>query len=90
MGGKHTYITKRYFITFGQKSPFRDGWVEIQVAEVRDGDEEAEQRAFLAARSEAFRAIGDGWSNIYDETSFTKARGDYFPEGRIGKILKAV
>lgn len=89
MGNKKVeYVTKRYFITFGHKSPFSNGWVEIHVADVRDGDEEAEQRAFLKARSEAFHAIGDGWSNIYDEGAFTKARGDYFPEGRLGRILK--
>lgn len=85
---KHEYVTKRFFITFGQKSPFSNGWVEIQVQNVRDNDEEADKKAYLKARSEAFHALGDGWSNIYDETAFSKSRQNYFPDGRIGRILK--
>lgn len=78
----------RYFITFGQKSPFRNGWVEIEVRSIDEKEDRAEERAYNLARDQAFFSIGDGWSNIYDEGAFTKTRQDYFPAGKLGETIK--
>lgn len=64
---------KNFYVTFGQKSPFRDGYVLIEASDIR------------TAREEAFYALGECWSNIYEDPLFNH---DMYPMGQIGKTLK--
>ena len=63
---------KSYYLTFGQKSPFRDGYVLI-VAE-----------DYKTAREEAGYVFGDKFSMLYQQQDFNAS---YFPDGQIGKTL---
>lgn len=65
---------KTYYVTFGQKSPFRDGWVEILAKNKED------------AQKHANYVFGDKFSMLYDELHMNPM---FFPAGRIGHILKA-
>lgn len=63
-----------FYVTFGQKSPFRHGWVEI----VADNIE--------TANKEAYKVFGAaGWASVYTEENFQK---DLFRAGRLGEIIK--
>ncbi len=72
---------KKFYVTFGQKSPFRNGYVLILV---RDEDDDA---AYSKAREEAFRALGDEWSNIYPEAKFIN-NVEIFPAGKLGSTIQ--
>lgn len=61
-----------FYVTFGQRSPFRDGWVEI----------EALNREI--AHVEAIETMGTKWSMLYDE----QPDKDIFILGKIGRTLK--
>lgn len=61
-----------FYVTFGQKSPFRDGWVEIEADDIE------------TARKEAFYALGQCWSHIYDK----QPDPIMFGSGRIGRKLR--
>ena len=79
----------RFCITFDQKSPFRNGWVEI----IADDE--------ITARLEAMYAFGGekGWSGIYDEESFFGNRlspaddlpllsdSTFFKAGKLGETI---
>jgi hypothetical protein len=65
---------KNFYLTFGHKSPFRDGYVLI----VADDEE--------SAREEVFYVFGQYWSNLYSEENF---RPEFFPAGQFGKTLEA-
>jgi len=62
-----------FYVTFGQKSPFRNGWVEV----------EAEN--YGIARQLVIDALGNSYSRIYDEHEFDS---EYFPLGKLGETLK--
>lgn len=64
----------KYYVTFGFKSPFRDGWVLIEAF-----DE-------IRAIKEANYTLGS-WYMIYEESIFNK---DLFPSGQIGYKLVAM
>jgi hypothetical protein len=64
---------ENFYLTFGQKSPFRDGYVLVLA-----DDEET-------AREEVFYVFGNKWSNLYAEENF---KPEYFPAGQIGKTLE--
>lgn len=85
----------RFYITFGQRSPFRHGYVEI-VVNGASSDGEAMKRAHDAAMD----GIGDRWSNIYKHDDFIsrtketadgtgKSAEELFPEGKIGQTIHA-
>lgn len=61
-----------FYITFGQISPFKDGWVEIEA--------ECEEKA----RELAFKAFGSKWAFIYSKGKFDRT---YFPLGKVGNTL---
>ena len=73
---------KIFYVTFGQKSPFRNGYVKI----------EAEN--YIIARELAFQAFERNWSSIYSSEDFYRSQTDnttikdMFPDGQIGEILK--
>lgn len=62
-----------FYITFGQRSPFRDGWVEVEAV-----NEEV-------ARIAVFEIIGAKWGAMYSE----KPSSALFPLGRIGNTIIA-
>lgn len=62
-----------FYVTFGQKSPFRDGYVEIEADDQR------------IAQVEAFRIFGQYWSEVYEEDKIKK---EFFHAGRIGIKIK--
>lgn len=66
---------KKFFITFGQISPFRDGYVVVEA--------ETEE----AARHEAFNVLGQKWASLYTEETM---RFEFFPAGQYGHTLVAV
>lgn len=72
----------RFFVTFGQRSPFSNGFVEILVQNEPDV-EEAENKA----RKEAFEVFGDHWSMIYTADKFVTNRG-MFRDGKLGRTIK--
>lgn len=61
-----------YYITFGQRSPFRHGWVEIMASAKR------------YAEDEAHNCFGPHWSMIYDK----EPDRDLFPAGKLGETLQ--
>lgn len=62
----------QFFLTFGQKSPLRHGWVEIEASTEEDAKEAAEY------------AFGQSWSNIYPTPLFDIGS---FPAGKFGETL---
>jgi hypothetical protein len=63
----------KFYLTFGQQFPSKNGWVEI------------ESESYEAARNLAFDIFGKHWSMLYEEEEFEK---EYFPSGKIGETLK--
>lgn len=66
---------KNFYLTFGQKSPFRDGYVRIVSPDIE------------TARSEAFYIFGEKFSNLYPEEDFNFK---YFPIGQYGHTVEAL
>jgi len=62
-----------FYVTFGQKSPFRNGWVEVEAENYR------------IVRQLVIDALGSSYSMIYDEHEFNR---EYFPQGKLGETLK--
>ena len=63
----------KYFLTFGQDHPLRNGWIEI------------ETWAYGIARTLAFQFFGKHWAHVYKEEDFEKG---LYPSGKIGEILR--
>lgn len=74
--GEGRTTMKTYYITFGQKSPFRDGWVEI----VAESLEEAQCCASYS--------LGH-WLNCYTKEQFDQFDQVYYPAGKLGHTLNA-
>ena len=74
------YQTFRFFVSFGQRSPFRQGYVEV-IAKGKD-----ENQAIVRARNAVFQALGDQWSMLYDEPTIIKHK-NHFPAGKIGETI---
>jgi hypothetical protein len=62
-----------FYVTFGQKSPFRNGWVEVEAENYR------------IARQLVVYALDSSYSMVYDEHEFKR---EYFPQGKLGETLK--
>lgn len=80
----------RFFVTFGQKSPFRNSFVEVIVRK-EENPIEAENRA----KSLIAYALGSEWSMIYPEERFMKEDNgtdrniaQLFPGGKIGDVIE--
>jgi len=63
--------TQSYYLTFGQSSPARNGWVRVMA---RDYDH---------AREIVIRAYEQKWSMLYEASEFNT---EYFPAGEIDVI----
>lgn len=71
--------TQIFYVTFGQRSPFRNGWVEVEA--------ETEE----LARRYVTDALGIEWSNLYSEKEFRKEDdrvAEMFNAGKIGETIK--
>lgn len=62
---------ENFFLTFGQKSPARNGWIRV------------EARDYQHARDLVIGEYGKDWSNLYTEDDF---EADVFPAGELGTI----
>ena len=69
---------KTFYLTFGQKSPFNNGWVEILATNKEE------------AREEAFEVFGPKWSNVYEAEDFLAKAPEFFPAGRQGRVIEAL
>ena len=65
----------KFYVTFGQKSPFRNGWTEVEAT------------SFIQALDLVSYALGNEYSKIYGETEFNEIRRN-FPHLKIGEIIK--
>jgi hypothetical protein len=63
----------KFYITFGQKSPFRNGYVVIEAINVS------------VAHEIAMNSFGNKWAWVYSENEIRK---EFFPLGQIGATLK--
>lgn len=61
----------KFYLTFGQKSPAKDGWIEV----IADNETQA--------RLKVVKVYGQKWSGIYNEFTFEPK---YFPKGKLGEI----
>lgn len=66
-------MKKIFYVTFGQQSPFRNGWVEVSATNE------------IEARKEVISSIGMKWSSVYDEASFDPR---FYPGGKLGLTLE--
>jgi hypothetical protein len=64
---------KRYYLTFGQQNPQRDGYILVMAVSYED------------ARAKVIEVYGIKWSGLYAEKDFAN---EYFPKGQLG-VLKA-
>ena len=63
----------RFYVTFGQKSPFRDGYVVI----IADDEH--------VAHDEAMYVLGKAWSSLYSEDAIEFG---LFIQGQIGRTIE--
>ena len=66
----------KFYLTFGQQSPFRNGWVEV------------EAESWEVAHGLALDVFGRHWSMLYREEGFNEKVKVYFPAGKLGETLK--
>lgn len=64
--------SNNFYITFGQTSPAKNGWIRVVAADL------------MSARKIAMDTYKDKWSNIYPERDFEP---ELFPNGELG-VLK--
>jgi hypothetical protein len=65
-------MRKNFYLTFGQKSPAKNGWVRVEAPNVEK------------AREMVFNMCDDKWAFLYTEDEFEK---EHFPAGELG-VLK--
>ena len=63
----------KFFVTFTQKSPFKDGWLEVEAS--------SKESATLMVMEE----FGNKWGFIYERSKF---ESEYFPAGKLGEIIE--
>ena len=65
-------MKQTFYVMFGQKYPWRDGWVEISAID----------------RNEAYEIVndvfGEHYAFLYSEEQFNRS---FFPDGKLGKTL---
>ena len=65
--------TKTFYLTFGQKYPWRNGWVEVKAPD------------YEIAREWVIDIFEGKWSNLYTEENFNR---DMFPAGKLGETIE--
>lgn len=66
-------FTQTFYLTFGQKYPFRDGWVEVEAPD------------YVTARTYVIEIFGSQWSFLYAREDF---KPELYPDGKLGKTIK--
>lgn len=64
---------KTFYLTFGQKYPWRNGYVEVIAPD------------YDTARKWVEDIFGNQWSNLYTEENFDK---EAFPAGKLGETIQ--
>lgn len=64
---------KTFYLTFGQKYPWRNGWVEVLAPDMETAIDYVQG------------IFGIHYSNIYSEEQFDKT---LFPAGKLGETIK--
>ena len=64
---------KTYYLTFGQKYPWRNGWVEVIAPD------------YETARKYVCEVFEDKWAFLYQEQDFKK---EMFRAGKLGETIK--
>lgn len=62
-----------FYLTFGDKYPWCDGWVEVRAVNVD------------MARKRVIEVFGNQWAWLYEESAFEKEK---YPDGKLGKTLE--
>jgi len=65
-------MQEKFYLTFGQRYPWRDGWVEVEAIN------------YDMARKAVIEIFGKSWGWLYKEGEFDKK---LFPDGKIGKTI---
>ena len=63
----------KFYLTFGQKSPFRHGWVEVEAS------------SYGEANGEVVLVFQQSWAHLYSEEKFDRS---FFPAGKIGETME--
>lgn len=63
---------KTFYLTFGQKYPWRNGWVEVLAPD------------YETARELVVEIFDAKWSSLYTEEHFNK---EMFPAGKLGETI---
>lgn len=71
--GKMVSNMKKFYITFGQKYPWRNGWVLIEAPD------------YNTAHLWVVQIFGSQYAQLLAEEDFDKS---YFPSGQIGETIK--
>jgi len=66
----------KFYLTFGQQSPLRNGWIEI------------EAESYEEARELVISIFEKHWAMLYREEGFDERVKAYFPLGKLGETLK--
>lgn len=64
---------KTFYLTFGNKYPWRNGWVEVKAPD------------YDTARQYVEEIFDNKWCNLYEEENFNK---EFFPAGKLGETIK--
>lgn len=66
---------KTFYLTFGQKYPWRNGWAEVEAP------------SYEKAREYVVEIFGEHWAFLYTEEEFTPEKRSFFPAGKIGETI---
>ncbi len=62
----------KFYVTFGQDHPLRDGWIEVRAS------------SYVLARLRIFEVLGTKWASMYYLVEFDP---ECFPAGKFGNTL---
>lgn len=65
-----------FYLTFGQKYPWRNGWVEVEAPD------------YATARQWVIEIFDSKWSSLYTPETFTDEVRSHFPAGKIGETIE--
>lgn len=66
---------KTFYLTFGQKYPWSDCWVEVEAPD------------YDTARNYVEEIFDKHYANLYEEKDFNNNKV-YFPGGKVGRTIK--
>lgn len=65
---------KKFYVSFGQKHPLRNGWVEVEAPD------------YASARDAVFNIFGMKFAFIRETDDMARAK-DFFPAGQFGETI---